>query len=487
MPSAAIQTLGCKLNQLESESIAEAFGNAGFSVRAGPPADLLVINTCSVTSKSEQKARRLIRKALKDNPESCVIVTGCYAQLEAAAIAALEEPVRSGWRRLFVLSGDRKAFLLDLPRLLRSDTEGPEPAAQAQSPAWSQAQSPASAPAWSPASAPAWSLALDRLLGPETSRGVWRSGEGLDPFRFKVRDFSFHSRPFLKIQDGCDHACSYCRVSLARGPSRSLDAETLLARLRELEAAGHGEAVLTGVNLNQYRSAGLDLGGVLEYLLANTRTIALRLSSLEPEDPDESFLRILSRRRIRPHFHLSIQSGSAPVLERMRRSYTPAAVEAFIRRLRELREDPFLACDIIAGFPGETPAEFAATYEFCRRSHFAWIHAFPFSRRPGTEAWDFPDNVPEREAAGRVESLLDLARQGKTAYVNAWAGKTVEAIVEAGNRGNFLTALSENYLKLRLPLSPGQAPPPPGTVIGCRILGPPEPVEPACDAAAELG
>ncbi|MDR1249946.1 MAG: tRNA (N(6)-L-threonylcarbamoyladenosine(37)-C(2))-methylthiotransferase MtaB [Treponema sp.] len=463
MPSAAIQTLGCKLNQLESESIAEAFGRAGFSVEAGPPADLLVINTCSVTSKSEQKARRLIRKALKDHPESCVIVTGCYAQLEAAAIATLEEP-DSGLRRLFVLSGDRKAFLLDLPRLLRPGVEGPEPAARDR----------------------ALSLDLSRLLGPETAPGVLSAGEGLDPFRFKARDFSFHSRPFLKIQDGCDHACSYCRVSLARGPNRSLDAETLLARLRELEAAGHGEAVLTGVNLNQYRSAGLDLGGVLDYLLAHTRTIALRLSSLEPAGVEESLLRVLSSPRIRPHFHLSIQSGSAHILERMRRPYTPAAVAAFIRRLRELREDPFLACDIIAGFPGETPAEFAETYEFCRNARFAWIHAFPFSRRPGTEAWDFPDNVPEREAAGRVDSLLDLARQGKAAYVNAWAGKTVEAIVEAGNKVDFLTALSENYLKLRLPLPPGRQPPPQGTVIGCRILGAPEPAAPLFDAAAEL-
>jgi threonylcarbamoyladenosine tRNA methylthiotransferase MtaB len=305
-----------------------------------------------------------------------------------------------------------------------------------------------------------------------------------DPFRFNAKDFSFHSRPLLKIQDGCDHACSYCRVTLARGPSRSLDAETLLARLGELEAAGHGEAVLTGVNIGQYRSAGLGLGGVLEFLLARTRTIALRVSSLEPDGMDEPLFRALSNPRVRPHFHLSIQSGSPRILERMRRSYTPAMVEAAIRRLRTLRENPFLACDIIAGFPGETPAEFAETYELCRRSQFAWIHAFPFSRRPGTAAWDLPDNVPEREAVGRVEALTDLARQGRAAYRKAWAGKTVEAIVEAGDAGDYLSALSENYLKLHLPLPPD--PPPPGTVIACRILAPAEGPDRRYDAVAEL-
>jgi threonylcarbamoyladenosine tRNA methylthiotransferase MtaB len=485
MPSAAIQTLGCKLNQLESESIVEAFSRAGFSIVPGPAADIVVINTCSVTSKSEQKARRIIRKALRDNPGACVIVTGCYAQLDAAAIAALEEPDSPNLpRRLFVLPGDRKPLLLDLPRLLRSCGLPESPTALFLAPSPTPALPPATPLV-------ALSLSLEHFLGPKTPSAAPDSpptalSPTLDPFRFKAQDFSFHSRPFLKIQDGCDHACSYCAVTLARGQSRSLDSGTLLARLEELEAAGHGEAVLTGANLSQYRSDGMDLGGVLEYLLANTRTIALRLSSLEPDGLNEPLLRVLSNRRIRPHFHLSIQSGSPRILDRMRRSYAPAELEAAIRRLRELREDPFLACDIIAGFPGETPAEFAETYELCRRSNFAWIHAFPFSRRPGTEAWDFPDKVPERETVSRVEALMNLARQGRAAYIRAWAGKTVAAIVEAGETREFLIALSENYLKLRIPLPPDRPPPAPGALIGCRILGRPEEADPRFDAFAEL-
>ncbi|GHV79845.1 tRNA (N(6)-L-threonylcarbamoyladenosine(37)-C(2))-methylthiotransferase MtaB [Spirochaetia bacterium] len=453
----AVQTLGCKLNQLESESIAEAFSREGFVLSSGDtlgPADILVINTCTVTSKSEQKARRLIRKALKDRPDSCVIVTGCYAQLEAEAIAALED-VPSPQRRLFVITGDRKTLLLDLPRFLRDQCRAPN------------------------SSSGDLRQALERRLA--------LSGDSsTDPFRFNVKDFSFHSRPFLKIQDGCDHACAYCRVSLARGPSVSLDTETLLSRLAALEAAGHGEAVLTGVNLNQYRGsgrfAGEDLPALLMYLLANTRTIALRLSSLEPDGMTDAFFRVLAHRRIRPHFHLSVQSGSPLILEKMRRAYRPEAVLAAIHRLRSLRDDPFLACDIITGFPGETPGEFAKTYDLCRRADFAWIHAFPYSKRPGTEAFSFKDPVPEREAVNRVEALLGLARQGRAAYIRRWAGKTVEAIVEGGQG----IALSENYLKLMLPL-PGSIPP--GTVLQCRIQGAADPGEipaPHFDAIAEI-
>jgi threonylcarbamoyladenosine tRNA methylthiotransferase MtaB len=200
----------------------------------------------------------------------------------------------------------------------------------------------------------------------------------------------------------------------------------------------------------------------------------------------EPCLRVLAHRRIRPHFHLAVQSGSPLILEKMRRSYSLEAVEAAVRRLRTLRDDPFLACDIITGFPGETPGEFARTYELCRRADFAWIHAFPYSRRPGTEAFSFKDSVPEREAVSRVEALIGLARQGRVAYIRRWAGKTVEAIVEGGTQDGCLTALSENYLKLMLPIAEGQGTTPPGTVLRCRILGTPEFPEPHFDAIAEI-
>ncbi|MDR3146329.1 MAG: tRNA (N(6)-L-threonylcarbamoyladenosine(37)-C(2))-methylthiotransferase MtaB, partial [Treponema sp.] len=239
MISLAVYTLGCKLNQLESESIACAFKAAGFRVVPwGGEADLLVINTCTVTSRAEQKARRVIRKALRDNPSSCIIVTGCYAQLEAEALAALETETRHApgglRRRLCVVPGAIKSRLLDLPGHI-AGTETGSPASDL------------------PALLAGWKKfpGLIGSVGPIRSDGPGGEGEGV--FRFNAEDFSFHSRAFLKVQDGCDHGCSYCRVSLARGKSVSLDRETVLTRLRALEERGLGEVVLTGVNLNQYR------------------------------------------------------------------------------------------------------------------------------------------------------------------------------------------------------------------------------------------
>jgi threonylcarbamoyladenosine tRNA methylthiotransferase MtaB len=311
---------------------------------------------------------------------------------------------------------------------------------------------------------------------------MWREKpETGGPFAFNAGDFSFHSRPSLKIQDGCDHACSYCRVNLARGKCVSLGPETALLRLRELEDRGYGEAVLTGVNINQYRYAAgpesmpagapLDLGGFLNFLLRGTSRIALRLSSLEPEGLTPEFLAVLKNPRIRPHFHLSIQSGSGEILRRMRRWYTPEDAAAAIGELRSCRDDPFIACDIITGFPGETEAEFERTYEFCKNLDFAWIHAFPYSRRPGTEAAAFRPPVSERDATARVEALMDLARKGRAGYIRRWLGKTVEALTEvSGNKtAPYTRAVSENYLKLAIPNSGNPGGLPPGKVLSCRI------------------
>jgi threonylcarbamoyladenosine tRNA methylthiotransferase MtaB len=430
--SFSIETLGCKLNQIESEAIAASFKKAGIAlVRRGEAADIIVINTCTVTSRAEQKARRIIRRALKENPLCRVIVTGCYAQMEAGAIAALETDL-SRKPRLFVVPGDRKPELLTLPRAFSPGgvSADPEKAEKADA----------------------------------------ADNQSADPFAYTACDFSFHSRAFLKIQDGCDHACAYCRVTLARGPSVSLDSKLALARLRELEERGYGEAVLTGVNIARYRdAAGKDLGGLLAYLLANTRGIALRLSSLEGEGIGAEFLDVIKDKRIRPHFHLSVQSGSKTVLERMGRRCVPEEIERNIAALRERKGDPFLACDIIAGFPGETPAEFEETRRLCERAGFAWIHAFPYSKRPGTAAALFKNPVSAREAAARVECLGALASSSRAAYTGRWLGKTVEAIPEnpEASPPGYSAAVSENYLRLLIPHL--GAPPPAGKPLFCRI------------------
>jgi threonylcarbamoyladenosine tRNA methylthiotransferase MtaB len=445
--SIALQTLGCKLNQLESESIAGAFTREGFTLvpweRGG--ADIFLVNTCTVTSKAEQKARRIIRKILKESPEACVIVTGCYAQVEAEAVAGIADD-KAGTplyrKRLFVISGDRKSSLLDLPKFLAdSEKAAGNPALMLEK----------------------WTRSLD-------------FSSSQDRFRFNPQDFSHHSRAFLKIQDGCDSRCSYCRVALARGPSVSLGADRVLSRLRALEAAGFGEAVLTGVNICQYRDGSLGLSGLLEYLLGETGCIALRVSSVEPEYISRDLVKALGNPRIRPHFHLAIQSGSPGVLKKMGRTYSPESIEEGVSLLRSVKGDPFFACDMITGFPGETGGEFEETYEFCRRMDFSWIHAFPYSPRPGTEAYHFKGQVCERESVSRVKALLYLAQQGRRDYIRRWIGKKVDAVIEGkppyggGDKKNvpYVTALSDNYLRLLFPPG-GTDPLPPGRVVPCRI------------------
>jgi threonylcarbamoyladenosine tRNA methylthiotransferase MtaB len=241
----------------------------------------------------------------------------------------------------------------------------------------------------------------------------------------------------------------------------SVDAGEALERLRNFEKAGYAEAVLTGVNLNLYRDGERDLAGLLRFFTEETERIRLRLSSLEPEAVTPELAEVLTRARIRPHFHLSVQSGSDSVLERMRRPYTAELVEEKVALLRRVKEDPFLACDIIAGFPGETLADFERTYELCLRVGFAWIHAFPFSPRPGTEAFDMRGRVNEGEVAGRVARLSALARAGRLAYVKRLLerGGEMEAVVE--RRRNLpmekcVAAVSENYLKLLVHLPRGE-------------------------------
>lgn len=429
----AFQTFGCKLNQLETESIAEAFRTQAFRVvPSGDPADLYIVNTCTVTSKAEQKARRLIRKSLRENPNACLVATGCYAQLDGSDLASLVDD-----RRIIVVSLDRKASLLDLPAFLADSACG--------------------------------SADLPEVLA------RWAQGEegDRDRFRFDVHDFSFHSRASLKIQDGCDNRCAFCRVRLARGPSVSLDAPSVLARLRELERHGYAEAVLTGVNLNQYRDGDRDFTALLAFLLDGTERIALRISSTEPEGVDAEFARVVAHPRIRPHFHLSVQSGSDAVLARMRRRYNAERVERAAALLRSAKDDPFLAGDIIAGFPGESEADFERTYDLCRRIGLAWIHAFPYSPRPGTEAAALDHKVSERDAALRVDRLIDLARQGRQAYLRRWVGRDLQAVVESDSRrrsGHRVAAVSENYLKISLLPPPAGLILHPGTAIRCRIV-----------------
>lgn len=451
------ETLGCKLNQIETESLAHAFAEAGFGIdldgnealpvervdidtvyrpvgmlQPSAQPGLCVVNTCTVTGKAEQKARRLIRLLLRRYPNAPILVTGCYAEVEGAAIAAIDS-------RISVFPGTRKGELATLPswladrRLIHPDENL--------------------------ASMLAFFCARRKPTGDLPQR--------TNTFSLSTDTFHFHSRASIKIQDGCDNHCSYCRIRLARGRSESLAASEVLDRIRKIEEAGWAEVVLTGVNLSLYRSDGGDFATLLSRILRETRGIAIRISSLYPERVDDEILPMLAHERIRPHFHLSVQSGSDRILSSMRRPYTAETVYRAVERLRSVKENPFLACDIIVGFPGETEEDFAATLELCARVGFAWIHAFPFSPRPGTEAYRMRPRIPERIAGERVAILSALARESHANYEKYWVDRELPAIVEKSPRAAGISALTSNHLSVRLPPADISA----GTSILVRIAG----------------
>jgi len=435
MPAFMIQTLGCKLNQLESEAAADAFLKCGISndeckIEEGREPSFIVINTCTVTSKADQKARRVIRKALRDYPGARVIVTGCYAQLNKDEILKLET---DGMQRLLVIDKDK---IIDFIR---------------------------------------------SLCAPHSASDIPHSSLAAShsKFQFNPEKFSQHTRSFLKIQDGCDKHCTYCRIRLARGPGISLDKEEVLRRLRILEET-HAEAVLTGVNICQYKCSEifnrepspkgenekeLNLTGLLEYLLNGTEKIAIRLSSLAPDSVDVKLCGILSHQRIQPHFHLSVQSCSDKILERMGRSYNAQTVEKAVSLLRGAKDDPFLACDIIAGFPGETEIEFRQTLKTAEKLDFTWIHAFPYSKRQGTPAFSFSDTVHESDVTKRVQLLTSLARQGRAAYVKRWLGKEVDVLIE--EKAGICFGTSRNYLKTLVKCESKK--PQAGMIVRCKL------------------
>ncbi len=390
---AAFTTFGCKLNQFETEALASAFAGRGFLiVPADQEADVYVVNTCTVTSRSEQKARRMIRALSRRRPAALLLITGCYAQLGGEELARLGVNVR-------VVPQDRKASLLDEPLRPADPTPSAEPAG--------------------------------------------------DPFRFQVGRYRFHSRAFLKIQDGCDCGCAYCRVPLARGPSVSLAEDEVIRRIAALQEAGYREVVLTGVNLSAWRGPGRALADLIEQVLARTSTIRLRLSSIEPETIDARLVDALRDPRICAHFHLPIQSGSEAVLNRMRRRYGPQRVREAVARLRGVRGDPFLAADVLVGFPGERDGDFEATCRLLEELRLSQLHVFPFSPRPGTAAAGFAPRVPERVRDERAAALLRLSRNLHGRYLRLWEGREETAVLEEPDGPDWI-GLTGNYLRVRV-------------------------------------
>ncbi len=409
---AGFYTLGCKLNQVESEALASSFRSQGFCVSpVSEKADLFIINSCTVTSKSEQKTRRMIRKFSSENPDSVLIVTGCYAEMDPDKIKNIDPDI-------IVLSNENKDILLDLPLEITGR----------------------------PGKKKDWMRDLrkriDKLLAGKDKNAPCAS------FRFNTNFYNFHARAFLKIQDGCDNKCSYCRVTLARGKSVSYGSDEIIKRIRAVEGNGYSEVVLTGVNICSYREAGMTLSDLVQKILDNTDSIRLRLSSLEPDTIDEKLSRVLKSKRICPHFHISLQSGSDDVLKLMKRKYLADKITEGVSFLRKIHEDPFIGADVIAGFPGETEEDFKTTYDLVEKLEFSDIHVFKYSSRPGTSAASMENHIPEIIKKRRVKLLNELSKRLLREYTKRWAGRYVDVVIEDEVNSGEWRGVSENYLRL---------------------------------------
>lgn len=441
------ETLGCRLNQIETEGAAEFFYQRGWNVQMkaaaardaeDPSVALCVLNTCAVTGKAEQKARRTINLLLKKFPAAALIVTGCYAQLSPQQIAAMD-------KRVVVLPGKAKSALSKVPDLLAQDFDAAD---------------------------------LRNILQDQKAGDLAR-----DPFVLLPKTFFAHSRSSIKIQDGCDNCCSFCAIHIARGKSVSIPASLALERVVALEEAGQSEVVLTGVNIGQYRSdwqgSAIGIAELLQLLLERTQKIAIRFSSIYPETVTLRFAEVIKSPRVRPHFHISVQSGSDAILKRMNRSYRRSDVLEACRRLKDAKQNPFLACDIITGFPGETDGDFAQTLSLLKEAGFVNAHAFPYSPRPGTTAASFTPKIPERVKDQRVAALNEYSAAAKIAYINSFAGTVRPAIAESvhGSAANsvphgkkLVRATTDNFIHTEILLDQTAAAPQDGQPVMVKIL-----------------
>jgi threonylcarbamoyladenosine tRNA methylthiotransferase MtaB len=400
----AITTLGCKVNFFDSAAMGQSLRGGGFEVLPFPAsADIYIINTCTVTESTDAQSRQLIRRALRMNPDAPVIVTGCYAQHSADAVAAISD-------RLHILGNREKG---DILTYLRNITAGSQ-----------------------------------RIVSVSDIACVTNLSAPALPSSFN------RTRAFLKIQDGCNAACSYCIVPSVRGSSRSIPLEDAIENITSLARSGFREIVLTGIHMGAY---GLDLApqksliDLLQHLSSDEMLsgVRIRLSSIEPNEITDELIDFISRSDlVCPHFHIPLQSGDEIILKSMNRGYTPAGFKYIIEKLASSIPDLNIGVDVIAGFPGETEAHFQNTLRFIQDLPVGYLHVFPYSRRPGTPAALMPDHVPERIKKQRTAILREISLNKKKRFYASFLNKLLPVLVEGkrNQKTQHLKGFSRNYI-----------------------------------------
>ncbi len=404
---AAICTLGCKVNQYDTEAMLEAFERAGYeSVPFPGPADVYIVNTCTVTGTGDQKSRKLLRRIARENPGCAIVAAGCLAQRDAEALLEMEN-VR------LVIGVQRRAQVVEL--LEKALSEGGRISA------------------------------VSPLPGAKFEHLFVSRHEG-------------KTRATMKIQEGCDRYCAYCIIPMVRGPVRSMPIADVRAEAARLAASGYREVVVTGIHLGSYgRGTGETLLDAIAAVHDAPGVRRVRLGSLEPVTVTEEFAAALAAMPgLMRQFHLSLQSGSASVLRRMRRGYTPEEYLAALELLRRYMPDCAVTTDVIAGFPGETEEEMAETCAFLQKAKLARIHVFPYSRRSGTAADVMPGQLSEAVKRERAAKLIALGNQLEASFVQQMIGAKCSVLFEEEVAPQVAEGYSGQYVRVRANARPGE-------------------------------
>jgi threonylcarbamoyladenosine tRNA methylthiotransferase MtaB len=398
MKTAAFCTLGCKVNQYETEAMEELFRAAGYEIVSfSDKAEVYVINTCSVTSTGDSKSRRMIRRARKTNPESVIAVTGCYAQTSPEEVLAIEGV------NLVLGTQDRK-------RIVEK---------------------------------------VEALNTNEKVNDVFDIMHTHDFEELNITRYEHRTRAFIKIQDGCSQFCSYCIIPYARGPVRSRKEQEILDEIASLTKNGFTEFILTGIHVASY---GKDLECTsLEQLINKVDKIEgvrrIRMSSIEPMTLDRDFVEaIRGAKKLCPHFHISLQSGCDETLKRMNRHYTTEQYAEIVKGLREAFADAAITTDIMTGFPGETDEEFAKTEEFVRSTAFADAHVFQYSQRKGTPAAKRTDQVKPEVKEARSKRIIEITTASRNEFLSRFVGTKTEVLFEQPAKDGYFEGKTANYI-----------------------------------------
>lgn len=403
----AVATLGCKVNQYDTDAVMTQFLEAGYTiVDFNEIAEVYLINTCTVTNLGDRKSRQMIRRAHKNNPEAKVVVMGCLAQTTPEDVANLEGVT-------LVVGTDGRTQIVDA-------LEGLE---------WGEQRS-----------------LVENIFDVSAFEDM------------PSLDFSGRTRATLKIQDGCNQFCTYCRVPFARGPSRSRSRLSVLEQAEQIVSRGYREIVLTGIHLGLYGEdlhPPVTLAQISESVAGTQGLLRLRISSVDPHEITNELIELVAGHPVVcRHMHIPLQSGSDAVLQRMKRNYTSSQFRDILQKLRSFVPAIAITTDIMVGFPGETEADFLQTMELARDVEFSKIHVFQYSKRSGTKAARFPDQIPSVEKEDRSRRLIQIGEAMAEGFHYSFVGENVEVLVEQ-IQGDQAIGHTDNYIKVTFSIPAG--------------------------------